>query len=77
MAQGTQCLHAISNYMRKVKLKYQHVIGHNYATLQQFKESRDKKHYVMSYPVCRVYKLPRVSSARILCSDKRQQQPIT
>ena len=25
MAQGTQCLHAIRNYMRKVKLKYQHV----------------------------------------------------
>ena len=25
MAQGTKCLHAISNYMRKVKLKYQHV----------------------------------------------------
>ena len=25
MAQGTQCLHAICNYMRKVKLKYQHV----------------------------------------------------
>ena len=43
MAQGTQCLHAISNYMRKVELKYQHVIGHNYATIQQFKESRDKK----------------------------------
>ena len=26
MAQGTQCLHAISNYMRKVELKYQHVL---------------------------------------------------
>ena len=26
MAQGTECLHAIGNYMRKVKLKYQHVI---------------------------------------------------
>ena len=25
MAQGTKCLHAICNYMRKVKLKYQHV----------------------------------------------------
>ena len=25
MAQGTKCLHAIRNYMRKVKLKYQHV----------------------------------------------------
>ena len=25
MAQGTQCLHAIRNYMRKVMLKYQHV----------------------------------------------------
>ena len=24
-AQGTRCLHAIWNYMRKVKLKYQHV----------------------------------------------------
>ena len=24
MGQGTQCLHAIRNYMRKVKLKYQH-----------------------------------------------------
>ena len=55
MAQGTQCLHAISNYMRKVELKYQHVIGHNYATIQQFKESRDKKTiYMMSYPVSRV-----------------------
>ena len=43
MAQGTQCLHAISNYMKKVELKYQHVIGHNYTTIQQFKESRDKK----------------------------------
>ena len=37
MAQGTQCLHAISNYMRKAEMKYQHVIGHNYATIQQFK----------------------------------------
>ena len=26
MAQGTKCLHAIWNYMRKVKLKYQHVL---------------------------------------------------
>ena len=52
MAQGTQCLHAISNYMRKVELKYQHVIGHNYTTIQQFKESCDKKTiYMMSYPV--------------------------
>jgi len=25
MAQGTQCLHVMQNYMRKVKLKYQHV----------------------------------------------------
>ena len=25
MAQGTKCLHAIWNYMRKVKMKYQHV----------------------------------------------------
>ena len=25
MAQGTKCQHAIKNYMRKVKLKYQHV----------------------------------------------------
>ena len=25
MAQGMKCLHAIWNYMRKVKLKYQHV----------------------------------------------------
>ena len=25
MAQGTRCLHAIRNYMRKVTLKYQHV----------------------------------------------------
>ena len=25
MAQGTKCLHAIWNYIRKVKLKYQHV----------------------------------------------------
>ena len=55
MAQGMQCLHAISNYMRKVELKYQHVIGHNYATIWQFKESRDKKTiYRMSYPVSRV-----------------------
>ena len=29
MAQGTKCLHAIRNYMRKVKLKYQHVFGIN------------------------------------------------
>ena len=43
MAQGMQCLHAISNYMRKVELKYQHVFGHNYTTMQQFKESCDKK----------------------------------
>ena len=27
---------------RKAPFLYQHVIGHNYATLQQFKESRDK-----------------------------------
>ena len=43
MAQGTQCLHAIRNYMRKVKLKYQHVIGiitHYYSNL---KSSRDNK----------------------------------
>ena len=26
MARGMQCLHAISNYMRKVELKYQHVL---------------------------------------------------
>ena len=26
MAQGTRYLHAIGNYMKKVKLKYQHVI---------------------------------------------------
>jgi len=28
MAQGMQCLQAICNYMRKVKLKYQHVIDY-------------------------------------------------
>jgi len=27
MVQGTQCQHAIQNYMRKVKLKYQHVMS--------------------------------------------------
>ena len=29
MAQGMKCLHAIWNYMRKVKLKYQHVFCTN------------------------------------------------
>ena len=39
----------------KAPFLYQHVIGHNYATIQQFKESRDKKNiYMMSYPVSRV-----------------------
>ena len=72
MAQGTQCLHAISNYMRKVELKYQHVIGQitqQYSNLQS--HVTKSKHYIMmSYPESRVYKLPRVSSTRILCSDK-------
>ena len=36
MAQGTQCLHAIRNYMRKVTLKYQHGNGNNYTLVQQF-----------------------------------------
>ena len=47
MAQGTQCLHAIRNYMRKVMLKYQHVIGiitHYYSNL---KSSRDNKSSLM------------------------------
>ena len=66
MAQGTQCLDAISNYMRKVELKYQHVIGHNYATIQQFKESRDKKNYLHDVisGIPGINMLPRVS-----CSD--------
>ena len=58
---------------RKASFLYQHVIGHNYATLQQFKESRDKiKYYVMSYPVSRVYKLPRVSTARLFTQLHQQ-----
>ena len=63
MAQGTQCLHAISNYMRKVELKYQHVIGHNYTTIQQFKESRDKKNYLHDVisGIPGINMLPRVS----------------
>lgn len=32
MAQGMQCLHAISNYMRKMELKYQHVLPPPYNT---------------------------------------------
>ena len=44
MAQGTKCLHAIWNYMRKVKLKYQHVFGTNTRIWQPFwsKNTRDK-----------------------------------
>ena len=57
---------------QKAPFLYQHVIGHSYATLQQFKESRDKKHYVMSYPVSGVYKLPRVSFARLFTELHQQ-----
>ena len=37
MAQGTKCLHAIWNYMRKVKMKYQHVFGTNTGYDSHFK----------------------------------------
>ena len=43
MAQGTQCLHAIRNYMRKVKLKYQHVIVIITYYYSNLKSSHDNK----------------------------------
>ena len=46
MAQGMKCLHAIWNYIRKVKLKYQHVFGINtrswHAAIILFEDTHDK-----------------------------------
>ena len=48
---------------RKAPFLYRHVIGHNYATIQQFKESRDKKNYLNDVisGIPGINMLPRVS----------------
>jgi len=55
MAQGTKCLHVIHDYMRKVELKYQHVMsiitGYN-SHFEVHVIIYDIIVYIHKYPAC-------------------------
>ena len=58
MAQGMQWPHAIRNYMRKLKLRYQHVTGSITAMTANLKQSR-AENMINSDIIPRLYKLRR------------------